>query len=377
MAKKKSVRGTQRANKTPEKRVKRFRAPVLPYRPNHPKGYRPGIGLIGCGGIVDMHLKAYRKAGYHVVAFTDPNRHRAEQRRDAYYPRGRVVDCAEQLLAQENVAVVDIATHPEERATLIQAAIRAGKHVLSQKPFVTDLAVGRKLVNQAKRKGVKLAVNQNGRWAPHVSYTRQAIAAGLLGKVSSVDLSVHWDHNWCAKTRFNTVPHLVLFDFGIHWFDMVHCFFRGQKPREVIASTCRTISQRTKPPLLAQAVIQYAHGQASIIFRGDTCWGAQDRSVVVGTRGTLVSSGPDLNNQTVTLSTDQGVASPRLVTQWFPDGFDGTMSELLSAIQEDREPTNSARDNLDSLALCFAALRSADSGRPCTVSSRGTVFSTA
>ena len=44
-----------------------------------------------------------------------------------------------------------------------QQAIRAGKHILSQKPFVTDLAVGKKLVAAAERRGVKLAVNQNGR----------------------------------------------------------------------------------------------------------------------------------------------------------------------------------------------------------------------
>ena len=48
--------------------------------------------------------------------------------------------------------------------------------------------------------------------------------------------------------------------------------------------------------------------------------------------------------------------------EWFKNGFLGTMAELLCAIREDREPTNGARDNLRSLALCFAAMASADSG---------------
>ena len=39
------------------------------------------------------------------------------------------------------------------------------------------------------------------------------------------------------------------------------------------------------------------------------------------------------------------------------------MAELLCAIEEDREPSNSARENLNSLALCFAAVKSADTGR--------------
>ena len=61
-----------------------------------------------------------------------------------------------------------------------QAAIDAGKHILSQKPFVVDLDVGEELVAQAEARGVKLAVNQNGRWAPHFSYMRQAVAARKL-----------------------------------------------------------------------------------------------------------------------------------------------------------------------------------------------------
>lgn len=47
-----------------------------------------------------------------------------------------------------------------------------------------------------------------------------------------------------------------------------------------------------------------------------------------------------------------------------PDGFRGTMGELLCAIEEGREPANSAANNLRTLELCFAALKSADTGRP-------------
>jgi hypothetical protein len=49
---------------------------------------------------------------------------------------------------------------------------------------------------------------------------------------------------------------------------------------------------------------------------------------------------------------------------WFTSGFQGAMGELLCAIEDGREPTNGARENLDSLALCFAALASADTGTP-------------
>ena len=349
------------SKETPEKRLP---APRLPYRPARTRHYKPRIGVIGCGGIIPMHLKAYRKARYQVVALADPLVQRAEKARDEFYPRAQVFESAEALLAQTDVDVVDIATHPEVREPLLLSAIRAGKHVLSQKPFVTDLAVGRRIVTAARRKGVKLAVNQNARWAAHVSYARQAISAGLLGEVISVDMEVCWDHNWVTGTPFEEIHHLLLFDFGIHWFDMVHCYFGGQHPKSVFAAVCRTSSQRARPPLSTQAVIEYPHAQASIIFRGDTRLGPQDRTVIIGTKGTLISSGPNINEQTVVLYTERGKMVPQLTTHWFPDGFDGTMSELLCAIEEDREPYNSARDNLESLALCFAALESADTEKP-------------
>jgi predicted dehydrogenase len=64
------------------------------------------------------------------------------------------------------------------------------------------------------------------------------------------------------------------------------------------------------------------------------------------------------------MTTAAGIARPRLRGTWFPDGFHGTMAELLSAIHENREPTHSARNNLASLALCYAAVASAERGEP-------------
>ncbi|MFA6241395.1 MAG: hypothetical protein WC655_10720, partial [Candidatus Hydrogenedentales bacterium] len=49
---------------------------------------------------------------------------------------------------------------------------------------------------------------------------------------------------------------------------------------------------------------------------------------------------------------------------WFANGFHGAMAELLCAIEEKREPYNSARHNLRSLALCFAAVASAENHQP-------------
>jgi predicted dehydrogenase len=117
--------------------------------------------------------------------------------------------------------------------------------------------------------------------------------------------------------------------------------------------------------MLAESILAFEGGQASLAFDAHLPYGAQDRTYVGGTHGTLTSIGPSLGEQTVTLYTSEGYASPKLKGTWFPDGFHGTMGELLCAIEENREPMNGARNNLKSLALCYAAIESAsDDGAP-------------
>jgi len=341
---------------------KRVEAPELDYRPKIPAGYRPKIGLIGCGGITQSHLRAYRRAGLDVVALCDVVGKQAEARAAEFYPKAAIHTDYRALLADSRIGVVDIATHPDIRVPMIEAAIESGKHVLSQKPFVLDLDEGERLVRLAEQRGVRLAVNQNGRWAPHFSYMRHAVARGLVGDLLGVHFALHWDHSWIAKTAFNEIRHAILYDFAIHWFDMTQCLMGDRQPGRVFASFARAKDQKPKPALLAQAQVEYGGAQASLVFDACTRFGAIDRTDVIGTRGSIYSTGPDLNHQKVTLHRAEGISRPRLRGKWFPDGFLGTMGELLCAIAEKREPSNSARNNLKSLSLCFAAIASAEQG---------------
>ena len=338
--------------------------PTLDYQPQDPNDYRPGIALIGTGGIAEQHLTAYRNAGYNVVALCNRTPEKAESYRDRYYPDAAVYTDYEEVLVQSEIEVVDILTHPVQRESIIEDAIQAGKHVLSQKPFVVDLDVGERLVDLAEAKQVRLAVNQNGRWAPHWSYLRQAIAYGYLGKPHGIHFTVDWNHNWIGETEVNEVEHAILYDFGIHWFDILHCFMGDNDPKRVYAAVCPTPSQSADPPMLAQAIVEYDDAQANIAFNADTKLGPQDRTYVAGTKGTAVSQGPDLEDQSVTIFWKDGYASPSIEGTWFPDGFHGAMAELLSAIEADRSPSHSARDNLRSLELCYAAVASAEDHEP-------------
>lgn len=338
-------------------RVVKIVAPDLPYQPPMPRNYRPNIGIIGAGGIVASHLDAYRTAGWNVAAICNRTIAKARSRAQEFAPSAKVTDRFEDILSDAKIDVVDITTHPKDRVHLIEAALRAGKHVLSQKPFVLDLAEGKRLVQLADEKGLKLAVNQNGRWAPHLAWMRQAVQQGLIGDVLSVHISIHWNHGWIAGTAFEKQDDLILSDFGIHWFDFLTSII-GNRAEHVYATKRIAHGQIAKAPLLAQALVGFQGGQASLVFDGATPFGSRDTTYIAGTKGSLMSDGPDLGRQSVTLTTAEGRARPKLEGEWFNDGFRGTMGALLVAIENNSEPVNGARKNLDSLALAYAAIQS-------------------
>jgi predicted dehydrogenase len=133
----------------------------------HPYEGDAAIGLVGCGWIGGLQLEAYRAAGMNVVALCDRHRERALDLKAQHAPDATIYDSLDAMLQHPGLTIVDVATHLTGRPQIIRAALRAGKHVLSQKPFVEQLHEGLSLAELAVDSGVLLAVNQNGRWAPH------------------------------------------------------------------------------------------------------------------------------------------------------------------------------------------------------------------
>ena len=322
----------------------------------------PGIGLIGCGGISESHLGAYKRLGLPVRALCNRTLSKAHERAAEFFPEAHVCSDHRELLALPEVEVVDITTHPPERIDLIADALRAGKHVLSQKPFVLDLQEGERLIALAEEQGVLLAVNQNGRWAPHLAGIREGVRAGQIGQLQSVDVSIDWDHSWTVGTAFDHTPYLVLFDFGMHWFDFVACLLDGREVREVTATTGRTPTQVSPQPMLAEATMSGPDLHVHLRFNGDCTSDPLDRTVVTGSEGTLVAEGADLQTQRLTLHRGDDRSELSLEGDWFTTGFEGTMLELLRAIRAGDTPSHSARNNLRSLELVFAACASAQRG---------------
>lgn len=339
-------------------------APALDYAPPRPRRYRPRMGLIGAGGISEYHLRACRALDLEVAVLCDVDLERARWRRDAFYPEADVCADFRRVTMRDDVEVLDVAVHPEHRLPILEAAIATGKHVLSQKPFVLDLDLGERLIAVAADRGVCLAVNQNGRWAPHFAYAREAVRTGWLGELGSIDFQLAFDHGWTVGTSFEAMHHLLLYDFGVHWFDLAACLLGDREVSQVFATVARTVYQRARPPFLASALLAAPGVQVRLSLNGTVTHDQSDVTLITGSRGTLRSTGPSLSEQRLTITTADGQASPDLQGSWFESGFQGALGELLCAIEERREPLHSARNNLRTLALVFAALHSADTGQP-------------
>ena len=181
---------------SPEKEISTISAPLVQYLPPKPKDYNPKIAVIGTGGISEYHLKAYQKCGFQVVALANRTEGKAKSLRAKYFPEASVHKDFQEILTVDEIEVIDVTPHPSDRLPILYDCLNAGKHVLSQKPFVLDLEEGKKLADLADRNKRRIAVNQNGRWAPHFSYIRNAIEQGIIGEVTSIDFSLQWDQTW-------------------------------------------------------------------------------------------------------------------------------------------------------------------------------------
>ena len=263
---------------------------------------------------------------------------------------------------------MDIATHPDVRPALIREALAAGKHVLAQKPLAEDLDTARELVEEAERLGMRLAVNQNGRWAPAWRVATLLVDRGAVGDVVAVTHLYDHNYGFTLGTVFDGIEHLVLYDYSVHWFDITRCWLEAQESDE--RSSARVPNAE---PASARAPHRGALGRRSSTKTARAA--SSVASGVLRRRGRANRSGSTARKARSVASCSAreraglraGRARARrdetsfeLDGTWHSQGFAGTLSELVCAIAEGREPYNSARHNLLSLELTLAACRSAE-----------------
>ena len=335
------------------------------YRPLFPENREKfGIGIIGFGNVAQKwHLTAYQKYGLNVVGVYDISPPAVEEIR-RHSNNLQVFDSLDRLLNDPEIQIVDIATRPPERANLILDALRSGKHVLAQKPFATNIEDAYRIVEEAERHGLKVAVNQNGRWFPPWRAATLLIRQGIIGKVLSVTHFYDTRLSW-IPTPSHGSSHFFIYDYSSHWVDITRCWLEDKKLVKVSAQDI-TSAEKAEDGGIMQTLwlaMEYSDGTNALI-RGVSC--AENHSGhpfwIHGTEGTIRGSVDCKTGDYLELEKNGVISRFELEGNWFPDGFAGTMGELLCAVAENREPYNSARHNLLSLETILAACQSAEQG---------------
>ena len=339
-----------------------------------------GIGAIGAGFIMrDVHLVAYRRAGYRVAAITAQD---VDAAREVATLRGigKVYDTCAGLIADPAVQVLDIAVPPHCQPAIIEQAVRDRKDlrgILAQKPLALNLADARKVVEVCEGAGIPLAVNQNMRYDQSIRALKTLLAAGDLGEPVLATIEMRAIPHW--QTWLREYGRLTLLNMSVHHLD---CFrFLFGNPDSVYVSV-RTDPRTAFPHRdgIALYILEYNNGfRASAwddVWSGPCREGAAPdiyiRWRVEGTEGlaegTIGWPGyPNAVPSTIRYSTRKQAGywiEPHWDEAWFPDAFAGPMGELFDSITEGREPSIGGRDNLHTMALIDACYRSIDLHRP-------------
>src|SRR5579875_2735972 len=119
--------------------------------------------------------------------------------RSLYQPATATLDYRD-TIKNDNISVVYISTTPESNHyPICRDCLKAGKHVMLEKPIALELWEADELILLAKRNNLKFTIGYSQRFNPKIAYAKKKIADGTLGKVVSVLVSRHLSRNLGKK----------------------------------------------------------------------------------------------------------------------------------------------------------------------------------
>jgi len=318
----------------------------------------PGVKAVKLVGCVDLDPKALALA-----------------RAEVAIPAEHCFTSLDEALDATRPDVVLVTALLPGHIPIAKTALKAGKHVLVEKPFARHLADARKLVQLAAERHLVLMVSHNYRFFPAVRKVARLVREASLGELGQV--SIDFRRNSPIGPNGPTAHHAydepLLVDMSIHHFDLLR-FILGKEAKSVSCYSWNPHwSGFSGPPTAV----------ASIVFDG---------GLVVSYRGSWISNGPttpwtgewrmefergevlwssrgeeSTPAELVVVQRRHGAAvalatrAMKRIDRW------ATLAEFADAVRNHREPQSSGRDNLGSLALMSAAVESAKRRRPVSV----------
>jgi UDP-N-acetyl-2-amino-2-deoxyglucuronate dehydrogenase len=261
---------------------------------------RVRFAVVGAGAIGDVHARAIRSlpevAELRLVVST--REATARRLAEAQGVTGWSTDY-QAVLADPEVDAVSICTPSGTHADLAVAGLRAGKHVMVEKPIDISLEAADRIIAAERASGAKVAVVSQHRFDPSTERVVAAIQAGELGRLTSGVAATAW---WRGQSYYDSGRWRgtwamdgggAVMNQTIHTIDLLLAMLGV--PTEVFAYSGRLAHERVEVEDTAVAVVRFAGGALGIIHGTTAAYPGLDASVrVFGTKGSAVISDDEL-----------------------------------------------------------------------------------
>ena len=335
------------------------------------------IGLIGCGKIAQFrHIPEYAtNPNVQLMGFYDINQKRAEDVAKKF--GGQAYKSLEELLAAD-IDAVSVCTPNYVHAEQTIAALKAGKHVLCEKPMAGSIQDCDAMLQAAHDAGRFLMLGHNQRLAKAHVKARELIESGLIGDI--VTFRTTFFHggpeNWSIDPGPNTwffdkrrALMGVMADLGIHKTDLIH-FLTGQTIVETTAQLSTIDKKYADGRLIdvddnAICIFRLSGGAVGSMAISWTSYGAEDNSTVLyGTRGIMrLYDDPTYSLKVTTRERENVLYQMDGIQTNDRQTKSGVIDTFVNCLLENRQPVISGESVLKSMRVVYASIESSKTGR--------------
>jgi predicted dehydrogenase len=194
--------------------------------------------MFGAGQVAPYQLKAWKSIeGVEIVALANRTISKAKNLANEFsMDEKHVYSDYHELLEEENIDFVDVATAPHVHREQVEACAQHGLHVICQKPFAPSVEDAWKMIEACDREGVLLSINENWRWRSWYRKIKTLLDEGKIGKPRYARISRHT--NITLPVSDDRLPELfrkqsylietdklILYEWGIHLIDVLRYLF--------------------------------------------------------------------------------------------------------------------------------------------------------
>lgn len=252
---------------------------------------RVGVAVVGYGplGGMGLHhgLGATTTEGLAFVAVgdTSPERLKAAE---SEFPGVSTYTDPELLAADGEVDVVIVATPPSTHPELAEVFLRAGKHVVCEKPLCFTPSEADHLISLARSQGVTLTVHQNRRWDPDFLAVRRVVDSGRLGELFNMETFVGgFEHPCRAWHSEISISGGAIYDWGAHYLDWT-LQLMGDDPVQVTAAGHKRVWHDVTNEDQVRVRLGWADGREAEFVHSDVAAVRRPKLYLQGSAGTLV-----------------------------------------------------------------------------------------